>query len=69
VTGPHRPTILIAHSSSSHSPGSVLQVGMRLMPLIAAHLAAHLNGYAIFTPGLGHIAASGTIAEKAGHYL
>jgi hypothetical protein len=52
---------------SSHSPGSILQVVMRQSSLISAHLAAHINGHAIFAAGLGHITASGTIAEETGH--
>jgi hypothetical protein len=53
---------------SPHSPGSVLQVGMRKASLIAAHFAAHFYRHAVFTPGLSHIAASGTVAKESSHY-
>jgi len=41
---------------------------MRQSSLIAAHLAAHSYRDAIFTPGLGYVAASGTVAEETSHY-
>ena len=37
----------------SHSPGSILQVGMRQPPLITAHFAAYIDKHTIFAPGLG----------------
>ena len=48
----------------SHSPGSVLQVRMRQLSLIAAHLAAHIYSYAILGPGLCDIAASRTVVQE-----
>ena len=51
----------------SHSPGSVLQVRMRQTSLISAHLAAHIHKHTIFAPGLGHVAASGTVVQEMSH--
>jgi hypothetical protein len=41
---------------------------MRKASLIAAHLAAHFYRHAVFAPGLGYVAASGTVAEETSHY-
>jgi len=41
---------------------------MRQSSLIAAHLAAHSYRYSVFAPGLGYVAASGTVAEEMSHY-
>jgi hypothetical protein len=60
VTGSHFASPL------SHSPGSVLQVGMRQPSLIAAHLAAHIHKHTIFAPGLCYVAASGTVVQETG---
>jgi hypothetical protein len=49
---------------SSHPPGSILQVRMRLHSLIAANFAAYLYRYSILGPGLGHVSASGTVGGK-----
>ena len=62
MTGSHDLTI-----SLSHSPGSVLQVGMRQMTLITAHFAAYIHKHAVFAPGLGYVAALGTVVQEMSH--
>ena len=62
MTGSHDLTI-----SLSHSPGSVLQGGMRQMTLITAHFAAYIHKHAVFAPGLGYVAALGTVVQEMSH--
>ena len=62
MTGSHDLTI-----SLSYSPGSVLQVGMRQMTLIAAHFAAYIHKHTIFAPGLGYVAAFRTVVQEMSH--
>lgn len=51
----------LTFSSSSYTPGAVPKIGMRQQPIIAAHLAADPDGYAVLCPGLGDIATSGAV--------
>lgn len=50
-----------ASSSSPNSPGTILEVWVRQQSIIATHLAADPDGYAILSPGLGDIATSGAV--------
>ena len=48
-------------SGSPNSPGTILEVWVRQQSIIATHLAANPDGYAIIGPGLGDVAASGAV--------
>jgi len=63
-TGQHFPELFWA--GLSPSPQSVFKVGMGQPSLIAAHPATQAHKHPILAPGLGDIAAAGTVGEESG---